>query len=48
MARREVLVTGHLAAGVRAMSKRELIFTLARPHMLRSWELWLAAPQGVT
>ncbi len=36
-------MTGHPEVVVRAKSKRELIYTLARPHMLRSAERWLAA-----
>jgi len=36
-------VTNHPQVVVRAKSKRELIYTLARPHPLRSSERWLAA-----
>ena len=46
IARREVLVTNYPQAVVRAKSKRELIRTLARPHMLRSSEHWLATSNG--
>lgn len=36
-------MTSYQQVVVRAKSKRELIDTLARPHMLRSAERWLAA-----
>lgn len=36
-------MTNHPQVVVRAKSKRELIYTLARPHPLRSSERWLAA-----
>lgn len=39
-------MTNHQKVVARAKSKRELIYTLARPHMLRSSERWLAASMG--
>jgi hypothetical protein len=41
-------VTGHPRAVVRAKSKRELIYTLARPHMLRSRSVgWRPPEEGL-